>query len=682
MADEIRATPQSPIAGAIARKLRSLQELAARYEVDKRIPLFGGTSVDELLSLPGAASLAEDISYDGLRRLIRGGNAATGGIGTYRLDPRVADLADVAGAAGSLAGLGAKAAKPVGKLAAEGIARAVERGSPLTALAQPMHVIKPKGGNWVAGADSPEEAVRPLRTTIVGMEPAERIPVVEDVIRQYEAAGEGAAPFAERMRADKQRLTGEAALNTWIDQKLAKYIRNEMGTPEDPLRALIQERGVSHLPLEALQQAAGWIPDEVALARKRAGFPELGLVEEGSGQMYGDLSELQRAASGWETAADMLIRGERAGDLMRMGEGSPTVRANLWLAKVPPETPVYSFKGFGEADLGFSHLIDELRNAVMVQRYGGLPRELQLRPEQLSKVTMPQAVELVAKINNWRAAQAAAAQRAAREGIPVHKEYPEGYRWLAAPDTAFDPRGLKYVQDVGCEGGWCTQSEVMAQRYGGGGRQLFVLHDPEGLAVAQVAVKPSGMSPYDAWYRSQKVGSPELQEFERYLNQNRDRLRDIRGEGRQGLEVWYEQWARDTGRPIVQPVPEIVEIKGKQNRAPKEEHLPFIQDFVRSGRWGRIGDIQNTGMRPTSSVFNENELRQLREAGAGDIPEALTGEDIQRLHNLIVPEGQRLKYDVRGNVIGSEGQNYASGGLVSSYDPEQIERMAAELMAD
>lgn len=357
-----------------------------------------------------------------------------------------------------------------------------------------------------------------------------------------------------------------------------------------------------------------------------------------------------------------------------------------WAMKAPDEQMVYELHRPGTSnsqivadELGLPHLIDELRNAVTPN--SGLPRELQLKPEQLSRVTMPQAVELVAKINNWRAAQAAAAQRAAREGIPVHKEYPEGYRWLAAPDTS-DPRALKYVQDVGCEGGWCTQSEVMAQRYGGGGRQLFVLHDPEGLAVAQVAVKPSGMSPYDAWYRSQKVGSPELQEFERYLNQNRDRLRDIRREGRQGLEVWYEQWARDTGRPIVQPAPEIVEIKGKQNRAPKEEHLPFIQDFVRSGRWGRIGDIQNTGMRPTSSVFNENELRQLREAGAGDIPEALTGEDIQRLHNLIVPEGQRLKYDVRGNVIGSEGQNYASGGLVSSYDPEQIERMAAELMAD
>lgn len=521
-------------------------------------------------------------------------------------------------------------------------------------------VVKPKGGNWLANAGSPEEAVRPLRTTIVGMEPAERIPVVEDVIRQYEAAGEGAAPFVERMRADKQRLTGEAALNQWIDQKLAKYIRNEMGTPEDPVRALA-ERGVLHTTPEHV-----FLPSDTAFQRQAAGYPRHGMAKS-------------QLATDWEVLADAPISSVQAGKL-----APQFVEAMPWLSKVPPETPVYSMtdpRAVRTENLGFSHLVDELRNAITPN--SGLPREMQFKPEQLSRVTMPQAVELVDRINKWRAAQAAAAQRAAREGIPVHKEYPEGYRWLAAPDTA-DPRALKYVQDVGCEGGWCTQSEAMAQRYGSGkGRQLFVLHDPEGRAVAQVAVKPSGMSPYDAWYRSQKVGSPELQEFERYLNQNRDRLRDIRGEGRQGLEVWYEQWARDTGRPIVQPTPEIVEIKGKQNRAPKEEHLPFIQDFVRSGQWGRIGDIQNTGMRPRNSVFNDNELRQLREAGAGDIPEALAGEDIQRLHNLIVPEGQRLKYDARGNVVGSEDPNYATGGLVSAtqYDPARIDALVNEIMA-
>ena len=96
MADEIRATPQNPYTGALARGLRSLQQLAGQYQVDPRIPLLGGTGVDELLSLPGAASLAEDVSYFGPRSLIRGGNVATGGIGTFKPDPRIADVADVA----------------------------------------------------------------------------------------------------------------------------------------------------------------------------------------------------------------------------------------------------------------------------------------------------------------------------------------------------------------------------------------------------------------------------------------------------------------------------------------------------------------------------------------------------------------------------------------------------------
>lgn len=40
----------------------------------------------------------------------------------------------------------------------------------------------------------------------------------------------------------------------------------------------------------------------------------------------------------------------------------------------------------------------------------------------------------------------------------------------------------------------------------------------------------------------------------------------------------------------------IVQIKGKQNRAPNPEYLPFVQDFVRSGKWSDVGDLQNTGL--------------------------------------------------------------------------------------
>lgn len=108
---EVRASPQSPVLGALAKALRKAQEFAGQYEVSPQVPLLGGTSVDELLSLPGAASLMEDVSYYGPRALIRGGNVATGGLGTLRLDPRVADVAEVASTVQPMAAVGKAAAR-------------------------------------------------------------------------------------------------------------------------------------------------------------------------------------------------------------------------------------------------------------------------------------------------------------------------------------------------------------------------------------------------------------------------------------------------------------------------------------------------------------------------------------------------------------------------------------------
>jgi hypothetical protein len=42
--------------------------------------------------------------------------------------------------------------------------------------------------------------------------------------------------------------------------------------------------------------------------------------------------------------------------------------------------------------------------------------------------------------------------------------------------------------------------------------------------------------------------------------------------------------------------PRIKEIKGRQNRKPDDKYLPFVQDFVRSGKWSDVGDLQNTGL--------------------------------------------------------------------------------------
>jgi hypothetical protein len=42
--------------------------------------------------------------------------------------------------------------------------------------------------------------------------------------------------------------------------------------------------------------------------------------------------------------------------------------------------------------------------------------------------------------------------------------------------------------------------------------------------------------------------------------------------------------------------PEIIQIKGKQNAAPKDDYLPFVQDFVKTQQWGNVGDLGNTGL--------------------------------------------------------------------------------------
>jgi hypothetical protein len=45
------------------------------------------------------------------------------------------------------------------------------------------------------------------------------------------------------------------------------------------------------------------------------------------------------------------------------------------------------------------------------------------------------------------------------------------------------------------------------------------------------------------------------------------------------------------------PPPKIVQIKGKGNRAPDEQYLPYVQDFVRSGKFSKdVGDLKNTGL--------------------------------------------------------------------------------------
>lgn len=114
MAD-LKAPERNPVIGRLADILLSGKKSANTYEMKDWVPLVGGMGLGDMF-MGKAPELADDASYN-LRSLIRGGNQATGGLGTYTLDPRTADAVmlgtDVAGIGAGLGGLSKRSASAI-----------------------------------------------------------------------------------------------------------------------------------------------------------------------------------------------------------------------------------------------------------------------------------------------------------------------------------------------------------------------------------------------------------------------------------------------------------------------------------------------------------------------------------------------------------------------------------------
>lgn len=527
-----------------------------------------------------------------------------------------------------------------------------------------MDVVKPKGGNWLTG----DVESRVGRMKMADQMTPEYYANQQRLLEEAKAKGDDRAVRVITEELEVSRRND--AINNWIDRNLTNYIKKEMATPEDPVRKLA-EQGITHKSdLDAYRRTAG-----ASIARKReaAGFPA-----EGLGQ-----SELGRV---WENLADYAFMSKPAKEV--------STERYPWVAKLDPETPVYGgLKQDIDRDLAFDHIVDVLRQDV---------REGRIRPEQLSKVSMEQAVRRTYEYDQEMAKKMREAQIKATEGMPVYKEYPEqGFKWieLAPPVytektlpagfrlnqweykgkpvwSVIDEKGitqheaansaeealkrfskrsenekpleaaLKYEGETmgHCVGGYCP--DVMEGR-----SQIFSLRDEKGEPHVTIEVQPVKMSQSEA-------------------------ASQARGEGLKGFEFAERVMNLMEGKDVP---PNIVQIKGKQNRKPKDEYLPFVQDFVRSGNWSKVGDPQNAGLRRYTDVFNDAEQRKI-EALNLPVPNHmwLTGEEIQALHNAINPEGKRLKYNASGQIV---GDSYKQGGSVNHKAVASARRALEKAMA-
>ncbi|NDG14043.1 MAG: hypothetical protein EB124_13025, partial [Betaproteobacteria bacterium] len=272
-------------------------------------------------------------------------------------------------------------------------------------------VIKPKGGNWLAG--SVERAIEPLKRPLY----PGRLPFGNDA--QAIAAALGETPEYVMRNADPSSV----ALNKWVDTKLTKYIKNEMGTPEDPVRALA-ERGTLHF-----EPQGGAVRSHTM--RAAAGMPTEPTATTPLARAWEDVSDAAVMRGQYQ---DMIPFAESGEEGLRKYGGEYAVKN--------PQAVAYAFDtGALPSDMGFPHIIDELTNAMNPN--SGLPASLRLTPQQLEKVTVPQAVKRVAKINEWRAAQKAEADalRARNPATFEHRAY-ETIPGTAEPNK----KGLRWVE--------------------------------------------------------------------------------------------------------------------------------------------------------------------------------------------------------------------------------------------
>ena len=427
-----------------------------------------------------------------------------------------------------------------------------------------MNVIKEKGGNWLSG--SVEKAVDPLKTKYGVMTPEEirsHQQAIETAKRIHANSADPAYQNAiAQMENEARSSTHANAINNWIDRNLTNYIKKEMATPEDPVRKLA-EQGIVHIPSEQVGVNRYRAPQH----REAYGGKQLGVSE---------------AAKAWEGASDVAINAPRARTIK---ENESLYGANPWIDKLSNEERVYALNSPASyssevSGLGFDHIIDVLRQDV---------REGRIRPEQLNKVSMEQAVRRTYEFDQEQARKMAETQAKVTEGMPVHKEYPEGYKWieLAAPDSNKFEESIRHLESNPTE--WQKAVEEFREN-----RQKNL----------ESALK------YEGDTMGHCVGGycPDVLEGRSRIYS----LRDKRGEPHVTIEVQPQtdvsdfspgqiQLLRSHGKYVEQP--SIRQIKGKQNRAPKEEYLPFVQDFVKSGQWSDVGDIQNTGLYKIDKDF-------------------------------------------------------------------------------
>ena len=533
----------------------------------------------------------------------------------------------------SIAAMGLPALAPAGRFLGQAAGERIMAGKPLipgtnTEFLNPqiMSAVKNKGGNWLSsGLDQLDWMKKPIEN--VGES-------------RFDSAWDNGNPQKIAHHISEMEKIGYApeqikdfkdsvAVNNWIDKKLKNYVRNEMGTPQDPVRELA-DQGVLHLPQEEIPTSRGIIQQN----RAEAGFPEKGFANTPLGQQ-------------WERATDYAINPRPAAAYQEHGKLEHRAKRDPWVNKLERSTPVHTATLIDNG-LGFEHIIDELKNSIT--HNSDLPEHLRIKPEALDKMTVPHAVKHVAKINKYRAEQMEKAAKDTLKDFPiVHEggngynihelkmpnaslELPEGYKVIDTGDGIYgigdssgkeiehspyakSPEGVIYKYNTSLDRAKLdralkNEGEQMGHCVGGytdsvadGKSRIFSLRDEKGGAHATVEATPSrqtynpALIPDDVKARIDKKAHDETVKAG-YPKDSMGWLHHYTGVQIQEGEKYFKN----------NPLINIQQIKGKGNGAVSEKYRGYIKDWLNkeADKIGEVQDLDNVGLFRGTSVLNDS----------------------------------------------------------------------------
>ena len=479
------------------------------------------------------------------------------------------------------------------------------------------------------------------------------------------------------------QYSGGLELNNWIDNTLSRYVETEMGTPGDPVKAMAGRGDPLHVTRDVLNYNANMYDSKYDPEQRDFNVPS-SVINEGL-----DLQSLPLAQT-WEGASDRAFEQLPAGSLL----GKSTARItddNPWLSKVPPETPVNFLRGTGEVtnDLGFRELTSGLFNAMRTD--SPLPANLRLDKNKLKKLTVPQAMERVANINQWKAREALAKEKAmlmknigeentrvVDETFNINFAEKKGGTWVDLPDVMDSPDAMQSCTMIGKAGGWCTMEEGVAEDYSSGPKQLTTLLDADGRPHVQIMENVENIE------FNPDMRNAESPDFEI------DEIKPIGNSFSSKKALTYAErdplYRTKVSLAVEEYLNKISETQNIYTDVSNDLQMFEIVDLKSDDVWESAFSFNNR-----KDLYKNNEpVQDAWEVFLGSSRRFMNESEVKEAVNKIVEMAggeDKLRSDWNRRLLAGEFYNpeigFAKGGAVNAkYDADKINKIAKSIMAE